>query len=105
MFETVGCVASAAFDLSFVTFAPATLTLHACANYAYQPCAPHNNKPCAVQVLAVSETLGSQATNFLNVYKIAFDSASAVLMYGPLTVAAGAMGSPGGNGAGVHLMT
>ena len=58
-----------------------------------------------MQILAVQEIVGSQATNFLNVYKIAKDGIAAVLQYGPLNIATGANGSPGGNTAGTHAFT
>ena len=52
-----------------------------------------------MQVLAGSAVVGSQATNYLKVYKIASGAAAATLMYGPLIIAAGSPGFPGGNGA------
>lgn len=58
-----------------------------------------NGVPCA-QILAVQEITGSQASNFLNIYKIDKNGSSAVRMYGPLNIATGKNGSPGGNTAG-----
>lgn len=43
---------------------------------------------------------GSAATNYLNVYKVAQGSSSAILMYGSLVVPGAAFGAPGGNGGG-----
>ena len=56
----------------------------------------------AAQVLAVSEVVGSQPTNFLNVYRLLKGGTSFDLIYGGINFAAGTQGSPGGNGAGAH---
>jgi hypothetical protein len=57
---------------------------------------------CAEQILAGRAVVGGQTTNYLKVYKVAAGTSTATLKYGPLVIAAGSSGSPGGNGAGVH---
>ena len=51
---------------------------------------------CAVQILAGSVVVGSQATNYLKVYKVASGGSTATLMYGPVVIASGTFGFPGG---------
>ena len=55
---------------------------------------------CAAQILAGRAVTGSQASAYLNVYKVTSTGQTASLMYGPLIIPAGLFGFPGGNGAG-----
>ena len=57
------------------------------------------------QILATNAFTGAAGTNTLSIYKVTKNASSAVLMYGPLKIAAGLSGTPGGIGAGAHLCT